>query len=436
MAHIGILCPTLTGHLNPMIAIGRELQRRSHRVTVVGFMDGKAKIVAAGLDFLAIGTGQFPVGSTRESLKTLGELNGLAALTYSLKLVEQATKVLLEESPKALTAAGIDFLLVDQSLYSGSTIAQVMDLPFVTVCCALMLNPEPDVPPFFTPWRYRPKAWARLRNRGGYQLLARLARGQIQQIIHYRQRQKLPPLDYEHDTYSTLAQICQQPAEFEFPRQSLPACFHFVGPCIDSSGREPAEFPFDQLTGQSLVYASLGTLQNRMLWMFDVIAAACENIDVQLVIALGGGISPTALPPLSGSPLVVGYAPQVELLQRATLAITHAGMNTVLESLSNGVPMVAIPITNDQPGVAARITWTGSGDVIAPRSLTVAKLHRKICKVLTQPSYQDNAIRLQKSIQTTGGSQQAADIIEKAISTNKSILSSRDPFERQRAFNR
>ncbi|MEO1589764.1 MAG: glycosyltransferase [Cyanobacteria bacterium J06632_22] len=428
MAHIGILCPTLTGHLNPMIAIGRELQRRSHRVTIVGFIDGKAKVVAAGLDFLVIGARQFPQGSTQASLTTLGQLNGLAALTYSLKLVEQATTILLEESPEALIAAGVNFLLVDQSLYSGSTIAQLLGLPFITVCCALMFNPEPDVPPFFTPWHYQSQAWARLRNQAGYRLLALLARGQIQQITRYRQRQKLPPLDYSCDTYSTLAQICQQPAEFEFPRQSLPTCFHFVGPCIDSSGREPAEFPFDQLTGQSLVYASLGTLQNQMLWLFDMIAAACENIDVQLVVALGGGISPTALPSLPGSPVVVGYAPQVELLQKATLTITHAGMNTVLESLSNGVPMVAIPITNDQPGVAARIVWTGSGELIAPQSLTVAKLRRKIRQVLTQPSYRDNAVRLQKSIQAAGGSQQAADIIEQVISTGKTVLNSRHPL--------
>ena len=64
MTHIGILCPTLTGHLNPMLALGGELQRRSHRVTVVGLIDGKAKVLAAGLEFLAIGTTEFPEGST------------------------------------------------------------------------------------------------------------------------------------------------------------------------------------------------------------------------------------------------------------------------------------------------------------------------------------------------------------------------------------
>jgi len=47
---------------------------------------------------------------------------------------------------------------------------------------------------------------------------------------------------------------------------------------------------------------------------------------------------------LPGSPLVV-YAPQLELLAKARLTITHAGLNTVLDSLSNGVPLVAIPIT-------------------------------------------------------------------------------------------
>ncbi|MGD1859977.1 MAG: nucleotide disphospho-sugar-binding domain-containing protein [Leptolyngbyaceae cyanobacterium] len=422
MAHIGIICPTLTGHLNPMIAIGRELQRRSHRVTIIGFMDGKTKVVAAGLNFLAIGTRQFPLDSTRDSLKTLGELNGIAALTYSLGLVEQATAILLEESPAAIAAADIECLLIDQSLYSGSTIAQVLDLPFITVCCALMFNPEPDVPPFFTTWGYHAAGWARLRNQVGYQLLAILARGQIRQITRYRQQQQLPPLDYNHGTYSNLAQICQQPAAFEFPRQSLPACFHFVGPCIDVDSREPAAFPFAQLTRRPLIYASLGTLQNQLLWLFGAIAIACQNLDVQLVIALGGGTSPKALPNLPGSPLVVGYAPQVELLQKATLTITHAGMNTVLESLSNGVPMVAIPITNDQPGVAARIAWTGTGEFVTLRSLTVPKLHRKIHQVLTQPSYRRSAQRLQTAIQATGGAQQAANIIEQVISTGKPVL--------------
>lgn len=141
------------------------------------------------------------------------------------------------------------------------------------------------------------------------------------------------------------------------------------------------------MTGQPLIYASLGTVQNRLLETFQTIAEACQNLDAQLVIALGGGTAPESLPVLPGSPLVVGYAPQLELLQQTTLTITHAGMNTTLESLSNGVPMVAIPIANDQPGVAARIAWTGTGEVVPLKRLSVSKLRRAIARVLTEDSY-------------------------------------------------
>ena len=97
-------------------------------------------------------------------------------------------------------------------------------------------------------------------------------------------------------------------------------------------------------------------------------------------------------------------------------------MNTALEALSNGVPMVAIPIANDQPAVAARIAWTGSGQVLLLKQLSVPKLRRAIHQVLTHETYRQNAIRLQKAIQTTGGVNQAADIVEQVLSTGKSAL--------------
>jgi UDP:flavonoid glycosyltransferase YjiC (YdhE family) len=41
--------------------------------------------------------------------------------------------------------------------------------------------------------------------------------------------------------------------------------------------------------------------------------------------------------------IIVSHAPQLELLKRTSVCITHAGLNTVLESLAQGVPQVAIP---------------------------------------------------------------------------------------------
>ncbi|MBD2564763.1 hypothetical protein H6G95_30090 [Nostoc linckia FACHB-391] len=42
MTHFAIICPAVTGHLNPMFALGRELQRRGHRLTFLGVLDAQA----------------------------------------------------------------------------------------------------------------------------------------------------------------------------------------------------------------------------------------------------------------------------------------------------------------------------------------------------------------------------------------------------------
>lgn len=123
----------------------------------------------------------------------------------------------------------------------------------------------------------------------------------------------------------------------------------------------------------------------------------------------------------------IGYAPQLELLKTATLTITHAGMNTTLESLSNGVPMVAIPIANDQPGVAARVAWTGAGETIPLAHMNVSRLREAVARVLTEDSYKKNASRLQAAIRRSGGVTRAADIVEQAVCTGKPVLAQTPP---------
>lgn len=130
----------------------------------------------------------------------------------------------------------------------------------------------------------------------------------------------------------------------------------------------------------------------------------------------GSGISTESMPKLPGNPIVVQYAPQLELIQKASLVITHAGLNTTLESLSHGVPMVAIPISLDQPGVAARIAWTGTGKVVPLPRLSVPILRKAITEVLTHESYKTNAVQLQQAISDAGGIIYAANIIEQVIS--------------------
>ena len=152
------------------------------------------------------------------------------------------------------------------------------------------------------------------------------------------------------------------PREFDFPRERLPEGFDYLGPFLDGGvdGELAASsFPFDRLDGRPLVYASFGTLQSGAGDYFQRFAEACAPLDVRLVMATGSSaLSSRKFP---GDPVVVDFVPQMEVLPKTSLAITHAGLNTVMQSLACGVPMVAMPMTHDQPAIAARLSRTGAG---------------------------------------------------------------------------
>lgn len=415
MTHFGIICPATSGHLNPMTALGWELQQRGHQVTLFGIPDAQPAARLAELGFRAIGEARFSPSAMAKIFDQQGQLSGIKAVQYTVSWLKGITETFLQEAPAAIKDAGVEALLIDQVSPEGGTIANALDLPFISIANALMSYRDIMIPPGKTPWNYSPALWARLRNRLGYKLLDQLVQPVINVIADYRREWRLPPHRSRNDLYSPIALISQQAAAFEFPRQALPPHLHFVGSLSNPKIRRSVEFPFDQLTGQPLIYASLGTLQNRLQSVFQTIAQACEGLDAQLVISLGSGITAESLPEFPGSPIVVNDAPQLELLKQANLVITHAGLNTTLESLSRGVPMVAIPISLDQPGVAARIAWTGTGQVMPLSRLRVPPLRDTIAQVLTQTSYKTNAVKLQQAIHDAGGVSRAIEIIESCI---------------------
>ena len=201
-----------------MTTLGHVLRQRGHRVSLIGIADAEERVRAAGLEFVPIGLDAYPAGCTQQLFNRLGELSGAAVFRATLDHFRRSTTMLLQEAPGALSCHGVDALLVDQTSFGGATVAHALDLPFVSVSCALLLNGEAAVPPVNTGWHYHPEAWARLRNRLGQQLLARLTRPITQVVVDFRQQHNLPVLTDSSQAWSSLAQICQQPAAFEYPR--------------------------------------------------------------------------------------------------------------------------------------------------------------------------------------------------------------------------
>jgi zeaxanthin glucosyltransferase len=415
MSHFGMICPNTVGHLNPMLALADALRRRGHQVTFFLLGHPPASLQEGGFEVRPLGGTLFPADEFQAEIRKLGLLQGRAALKHTFALSARSASAIMANGPLAVRAAGIDALTVDQVTSAGGTVADELGLPFVTVSNALLLNADPIVPPFFTHWQPRDTWWARLRNRITWDRLDQLYTPVISQIQARRKTLGLPAPQRIAEVWSSRLQISQQPAAFEFPRLELPKQVRFVGPLRLPAGYPSAPFPWERLDGRPLIYASLGTLQNRVADNFRALAGACEGLDAQLVISTGNGLAPEALGELPGQPIVVPFAPQDELLRRAALAVTHAGLNTALDALAQGVPMVAVPVTNEQPGIAARIAWVGAGEVYTQRQLTPQRLRPLIERVLKEPSYRAAAASMREAIQASGGAPRAAELIEQSL---------------------
>jgi MGT family glycosyltransferase len=420
--HIALVCPEMHGHLNPMATLGRELAARGHRVSLAGSPRARPKAEACGFELLPVGVAEHDSGQTQRAVDRLAELKGLPALQHTVNMLRDAVVVALRDLPGLLRHARVDAVVVDQVSPAGAAAADVLRLPQVIVCNALALHQEASVPPPLLGWPYRPGILGRVRNRLGNMLL-RVVAGDMRRVLNrFRREHRLPP--DEPGSYRVgLAHIAQQPDFFDFPRLNLPRHFHYTGPWHNRNrDSETVPFPWEKLDGRPLIYASLGTLQNRLQHVFRAILDGCADQPVQVVLSLGrkDGLWNEPIPP---NAVVVPFAPQLTLLERSSLLITHAGLNTALEGLTVGLPMLCIPVTNDQPGVAQRVKWLGAGEILEPSKVTSARVRSLVQLLLKEAKYQETSRKYRERLLSTApGTTLAANLIEQAFRTGKPVL--------------
>jgi zeaxanthin glucosyltransferase len=415
---IGFLSLPVPGHLNPMTALARKLQSRGHDVVFLSLADVAPFVEAAGLPFVPCAEKAYPAGSLGKLVRRLSELSGEEALHFTVNaMMKGYTAALFESLPDTLSQARVDAIVLDQYQPYVELIPMHLQMPFVHVSNALHVDYTGRTPICFVDWPYATGADALARNAEG----VRRARTLLEPITDtaqvYAKKVGLS-VDWNnpHSTLSPLAWVTQCPRAFDFGSPPDSPQFHYAGPLHDGRGRMDFDFPWQALTSKPIVYASMGTLQNGLTKIFRSITQAAVGFkELQFVLAVGGQLNPKQLGDVSANVLVVNHAPQIEILKRSSLCITHAGLNTVLESLSSGVPMIALPITNDQPGVAARIANKNVGVVIPPEQATPEKFVTAIKRVLGDSTFWDNARRMQKVIRSVDGPSIAADILARAF---------------------
>jgi MGT family glycosyltransferase len=406
---LGFICLNLPGHLNPMTALARRLQARNHQVV---FLYSSS---ANGLPCVP-GNIKDPFSENRPEVS---KLQGEDALAFSLGLVVQRTEAILESMPDMLEATGVDALIIDPIQFYAELAPMKLGIPYIHAAVALHCDYSGYTPfsIYGDPHETTPEAIA--RNRQGVVKFAKMI--QNDGVKAYARNAGFK-IDWEDPgfTFSKIASLSQTPREFDFENSHWPSQFHHTGPFHDGKGREVVNFPWERLTGEPLIYASMGTILNGQAEVFRTLAAGvAKHKGVQLVLSIGDQLEPEQIGPVPSNAIIVKRAPQLELLKLASVCITHSGLNTVLESLAQGVPQVAIPVTFDQPGIAARIAYHKTGVVTSLDKLTAAHLTSLLGEVLSDETYRDNARRIQKAIVKTDGLSLASDLVEQSLGATK-----------------
>ncbi len=413
--HFGVLSSTGIGHVNPLIALSQELMERGHSVTFFEKPKIEARVRQAQLEFCPIGIGKTYFREAEKRSNITGICSNISRLRFNLMRVAHDLHIYLDELPVAIRERGVDVLIVDEIALTGPTVAELLSVPYFVISTSVPHNFNWNVYPWYSGYRLT-KSWItwaedKLLGLSVYRLRGPIAR----ELDAFRRRSGLGPVRNSFQTFPALAQITQLPECLDFPQKTLPLNFHYTGPFVSLVARPTIEFPWERLDGRPLIYACLGTTRNAQPFVLRLISEACRDIDAQLVISSGGRFVQENLANLPGEPIIVNFAPQLELLKRAAIVISHGGSNTVCEALLEGKPILAIPIAHDQPAVAARVERLKAGIVLPIMRISQQLIRQSINALLNESRYRDAAVKLQGSLRSLHGPQHAANIIEDAL---------------------
>lgn len=397
MATIVIVTSELAGRISISCEIARRLEAGGHTVHIAGRHPAVASAVAARrIPYLDV-TAPHETGDARPT--RAGPLGRLADLIRRLASGERRARTLrrarelgTDRFKKAVARLSPDLVLVDLELTellmasmgssqvtAGWTSMQSVwkgrGLPPLGSSIVPGRGPAGSLAAIELAWlRLRMKRWLRyLRQR-----ITRVGEDRIT-VLRWAARSLDCRFDEEFDLYQWLVPAVPRRvpvlsftlAELEFPHEPAPQLIH-AGPVIgerptrdDAVARVRAVAHRVQgRPGKALVYCSFGAWDkgNDRDLVARVVAAVASRPDWELVVGLGDRLDPSTLGVMPDNVHLFRWAPQIELLELANVAIHHAGISSVNECLRFGVPMVVYPFDFlDQPGNAARVVFHGLG---------------------------------------------------------------------------
>lgn len=380
------------GHVNPTLALVRELVRRGHRVT---YAVGEALIPAvtrAGAHPLALPTelpmAQLAGGFTAE---------GIASM---LRFHVEDTRRCLPLLSRHCQANPPDAVCHDAMAPQGVMLADALRVPRVAL-----------VPNFASHENFRLNEVVGTGPALGLpdSVIAEFDAGMSELAARYGIPAPGMPLDGGQPAPLNLVFL---PRRFQPRQETFDDRFRFLGPQIGERDNDPWQ-PRDP--DRPLLLISLGTAFTGNPEFYRMCIRAFADGHWQVAMSVGDHVDPAGLGPIPDTIDVRASFPQPAVLRHATAFVSHAGMNSTMESLCYGVPLIGVPHMPEQFANAARVEELTLGCRLDPATISGAQLRATVDRVTADPAIRTHLAAMRAEIRASGGTSAGADAIEAMV---------------------
>lgn len=392
------------GHTNPTLGLIKELVDRGEEIIYYSEEPFRARIENTGARFRSYQTQGFQGKKDVDLSVSDGVEEWLSSFTFIIGYGQAVIQNMLPE----IKAEAAQYIIHDSCAYWGKKVAAMLHLPGVSsittlVCDQKMMETEADL---FLHSVLRVSAENLFKKYGARNVATMLDNMAFYLKTLFGKEFDILDLILPREGLN----IVYTSRLFQMSQEYFDNSFQFIGPSIMRNEKNEG-FPFGELTGNPLVYISLGTIFNQKSDFFKKCLTAFQNTDFQVVMAVGNKIDIQELGTIPPNFIVRNYLPQLEILQQASVFISHAGMNSTSEGIYYHVPLILFPQGNDQFLVAERVEQLGVGVYVRNANLSPHELRKLTEKVLNDQRFKEKGKLVAESFREAGSYRKAADAI-------------------------
>ncbi len=385
MRKIVFFCIPAHGHTNPTLGVVKELVARGHQVWYYAYNSMRKKIEAAGATFISC-----DAYDAERKLKPKDAARVGKDLAFSTKLLVDTTLALDDEVCRQMEALQPDCIVADSMALWGKAVAQKMGIPFVSSTTTFAFNSHS----------------AKIMKRGIGDLLKMLlsmpkTAKQVKRLQDkgYPVKNILDIIGNDDHTHT----IVYTSHAFQPCSETFSEKYAFVGPSI-----RPMTEKIEKKR-EKLIYISMGTVNNDKMAFYKTCISAFKHTEYQVILSVGELVCTDDFGRLPENVSVFSHVDQIAVLKEADVFVSHCGMNSVSESLYFEVPLVMVPQTAEQKGVAARVLELDAG--IKPDKMDAVSILHAVNELLHDSTYKQNAKKIAEGFRNSSGAKGAADKI-------------------------